>query len=116
MKKVYVSGPYTNGDPCENTHRAIMAGNQLLDAGLIPFVPHVSHFWHTMTPRPWEDWMKIDLAFLPACDIFLRLPGESKGADIEEAEAVRLGMPICRSIMEVFAGAGVKVNGFTVHR
>src|SRR6185437_13392935 len=92
--KVYVSGPYSYGDPCENTHNAIVAGNQLLDAGLVPFVPHISHFWHTMTPRPWEDWMKIDLAFLPACDAFLRLPGKSRGADIEQAEAVRIGIPI----------------------
>lgn len=99
--KVYVSGPYTKGDPCENTHKAIMAGNALLDAGLVPFVPHVSHFWHTVTPRPYNDWMKIDLAFLPACDLFLRLPGESSGADIEEAEARRLGIPVYYSICDL---------------
>lgn len=99
--KIYVSGPYTKGDPCENTHRAIAAGNRLLDAGLIPFVPHLSHFWHTMTPRAYDDWMRIDLAFLPACDVLLRLPGESSGATTEEKEAKRIGMPVRYSVEEV---------------
>lgn len=94
MVKVYVAGPYTKGDPCENTHNMIMAGNKLLDAGLIPFLPLLSHFWHTVTPRHYEDWMKIDFAFIPSCDVMLRLPGESSGADREEAEAKRLGIPI----------------------
>jgi hypothetical protein len=92
--KIYVSGPYTKGDPCANTHAAIMMGNRLLDAGFVPFVPHLSHFWHTVTPRHYEDWMKIDLAFLPACDAMLRLPGESSGADREEAAAKRRGVPV----------------------
>jgi hypothetical protein len=92
--KIYVSGPYTKGDPCENTHRAIIAGNAIFDAGHVPFVPHVSHFWHTVTPRPYEDWMKLDLAFLSACDAIVRLPGESSGADREVAEALRLGIPV----------------------
>jgi Domain of unknown function (DUF4406) len=100
--KVYVSGPYTKGDPCENTHVAISAGNAILNRGHIPFVPHLSHFWHTMTPRPWEDWIKIDLAFLPACDVVLRLPGESKGADLEVATARELGIPVCYGFEQLF--------------
>jgi hypothetical protein len=35
--------------------------------------------------------------------VFLRLPGESSGADIEEAEAKLLGLPIYRSLEELFA-------------
>lgn len=102
-KTIYVSGPYTKGDPCENTHNAIVAANKLMDAGFIPFVPHLSHFWHTMSPRPYADWMKIDMAFLPTCKAFLRLPGESKGADLEEAEAKRQAMNIYYSIEELIA-------------
>lgn len=92
--KVYVAGPYTKPDQCENTHAAIMAGNRIFDAGHIPFVPHLTHLWHTVTPRPHGDWLKMDLAFLACCDVVLRLPGESSGADIEVAEAVRLGIPV----------------------
>lgn len=104
--KVYVSGPYTKGDPCVNAHNAIAAGNALLDAGFTPFVPHVLHFWHTVSPRPYDDWMKIDLAFLPACDLFLRLPGESSGADVEELQAFELGIPIFHDIESLIATKG----------
>lgn len=100
---VYVSGPYSKGDPCVNTYVAIMAGNALLDAGHVPFVPHLSHFWHTMTPRPYGDWMKIDLAFLPACEAVIRLPGESPGADIETATARSLGIPVYSSVIDFLA-------------
>lgn len=100
--KVYVSGPYTKGDPCANTHAAIMAGNAILDAGHVPFVPHVSHFWHTVTPRDYRDWMKIDLAFLPACDVVVRLEGESAGADEEVALACELGIPVKHGMEQLF--------------
>lgn len=100
-KKIYISGPYTKGDTCENTNNAIKIANKILDAGHIPFVPHLAHFWHTMTPRPWQDWMKIDLAFLPSCNILLRLPGESKGADIEVAKAMELNIPVFYSYEEL---------------
>jgi hypothetical protein len=103
--KVYVAGPYTRPDPCENTHKAIVAANRLWDNGFIPYVPHLTHFWHTVTPRPYSDWLAYDLAFLPVCDVFLRLPGESSGADGEEAEAERLGMPIYHDIDELIAKA-----------
>ena len=59
--RVYISGQYTQGDPAENTRLAIEAGNRVLDAGMVPFVPHLSHFWHMVTPRSYEDWMAIDI-------------------------------------------------------
>lgn len=92
--RVYVSGPYTKGDPCENTHNMIKAANQLLDAGIAPFVPLLSHFWHTVTPRPYEDWMRIDLAYIPLCDAILRIPGESSGAEREIAVAKECRIPV----------------------
>lgn len=101
MKKIYISGPYTKGDPSINTHNAVMVANKIMDAGHVCFLPHLFHFWHVMTPRPYDDWMKIDLAFLPDCDCILRLPGESKGADIEVAKAKELGMPVYNSVEEL---------------
>lgn len=52
MKKVYIAGPYTKPDPCINTHNAIMVGEQVWSAGMVPFVPHLTHFWHTIKPHP----------------------------------------------------------------
>jgi hypothetical protein len=104
-KMVYVAGPYTKPDPCVNTRTAIMAGDRLLSAGLVPFVPHLTHLWHTVTPRPYQDWLDYDMHWLKVCDAVLRLPGESSGADKEVAEAGRLGLPVFHSIDGVIAWA-----------
>lgn len=98
MVCVYVSGPYTHPDPCENTKKAVDAGNVLLDHGIAPLVPHLSHFWHTMTPRPYADWMALDLAWVLKSDAVLRLPGRSSGADQETELAIKNGIPVFHNI------------------
>lgn len=50
--RVYVAGPYTKPDPRINTHNAIKAAAELMDAGYAPYVPHLNHLWHTVAPRP----------------------------------------------------------------
>jgi hypothetical protein len=82
--RIYVAGPYSTGDPVTNTKRAIDAGNVLLDAGFIPFIPHLTMFWHLMHPHEYETWLAYDFEWLDTCDAFLRLPGESSGADREQ--------------------------------
>ena len=81
--RVYVAGPYTKGDVAVNVREAILAGGRIYDAGMVPFVPHLTHFWHTVAPRPYEDWLRLDMEWLRVCDALLRLPGDSSGADKE---------------------------------
>lgn len=88
--KIYVAGPYTKGDVVVNVRNAIFAADTLFASGHTPYVPHLTHLWHTVCPHPWNDWLRLDLAWLAQCDAVLRLPGESDGADIEIAEAERL--------------------------
>lgn len=104
MKHVYVAGPYT-GDTLANTHAAIAAGNVLLDAGLWPYVPHLSHYWHEQHPHDYEAWMALDFAWVRRCDALLRMPGTSSGADREVALATEIGIPVFRSPEEVIAWA-----------
>ncbi len=94
MKRVYVSGPYSKGDPAANVGHAMKITNYLLNEGFAPFCPHLVHFLHMTQPRSWEAWMEYDLIWVKQCEILLRLNGESKGADIEVEEAKKLGMPI----------------------
>jgi hypothetical protein len=98
MKKVYVAGPYTKGDVAVNVRNAFKAANELADLGYAPFVPHYTHFWHIMFPRPYEFWLELDNQFLPACDALLRLPGESSGADKEVAFANESNIPVFTTI------------------
>ena len=103
MYKVYVAGPYTKGDVALNVRAAIEVANKLADLGYAPFVPHLTHFWHMMFPRPYEFWLNLDNQFLPLCNALLRLPGESSGADKEVSLAKTNHIPIFNSVEELDA-------------
>lgn len=99
--RVYVAGPYTKGDVAVNVRNAYAVANELADLGFAPFVPHATHFWHMLFPRPYEFWLDLDNQFLPFCDAVLRIPGDSSGADKEVALAERLGKPVFTNIPEL---------------
>ena len=99
---VYIAGPYTHPDPVENTRKAIDAWQVLMDAGFTPIVPHLSLFTHLVYPHPPEYWYEYDLRLLDRCDIMLRLPGESWGADREEEHARELGITVHHMTAEEF--------------
>jgi Domain of unknown function (DUF4406) len=101
--RIYVAGPYTKGDVAVNVARAIEVGHRLMDLGFAPFVPHLSHFQHLQHPRPYEDWMALDLVWLRECDALLRIPGESAGADREVRGANELLIPVFHEIEHLVA-------------
>ena len=92
--RVYIAAPYTKGDRSENMRRAMKAMDTLIAAGHEPFLPILTHFQDLCHPRPWKDWMRIDLAWLPYAEAVVRLPGESTGADVETASARSRGRPV----------------------
>lgn len=94
MARVYIAGPYSNGDVALNVRRALEAAHLIYNAGHIPYVPHLTHFWHMMFPRPYEEWLHLDNQWVPLCHILLRLQGESSGADKEVTFARTLQMPV----------------------
>lgn len=98
MKKVYVAGPYTKGDVVVNVRNTILVANKIADLGMWPFVPHLTHFWHLVMPRPYEFWCELDNQFLPCCDALIRLPGESTGSDREVELAHTLCIPVVRNV------------------
>jgi hypothetical protein len=99
--KVYIASPYSIGDQALNVRRSLKAADELLDNGLFPFCPLLSHFWHMMYPRQYESWMLYDLEWLKTCDAVLRLPGESKGASREEEMAKLNNIPVYYSVNEI---------------
>lgn len=101
IARVYVAGPYTNGDVAINVRNAYEAASRLADLGFAPFVPHATHFWHVIFPRPYEFWLDLDAQFLPCCQAVLRLPGPSNGADKEVDLARTLGIPVFTEIEEL---------------
>lgn len=99
--KVYIAGPYSHPDPVKNMHSAIHMGNKVLDAEYCPFIPHLTGFWHLICPHPYEDWLAYDLEWLAACDVLLRMPGCSAGADLEVRYAQKNGIPVVWSFHEL---------------
>jgi len=104
---VYVAGPYT-GAEAANTRKALQAGTVLLERGYAPYVPHLTHFWHFLEPQNYETWMTFDLEWVDACDVVLRIPGLSKGADREISYALRKGIPVYWCLDALVAGVPVK--------
>lgn len=102
IKYVYVSGPLTRGNVFENINKAAKAGNQLMKLGFHPMVPHLVALQEMVVPDlGYEDYMKMDLAWIERCDAVLRIPGESPGGDREVAYAKELGIPVFYTIDEL---------------
>lgn len=98
---IYVAGPYTKGDIAKNVRDAILMGNTLRAMGFTPFVPHLTHFWHMLISHDIDYWYEYDMEWLGKCDALFRLPGESTGADAEEARAQELGIPVFHDLHEL---------------
>lgn len=93
--RIYIAGPYTKGDTALNVRKACQLADYITTTTKhIPFVPHLSHFWHMMFPRPYEFWMRYDLEWLRLCGALIRYEGESTGADDEARNHMALGRPI----------------------
>ena len=107
--KIYIAGPISadmEDKVLANCQRAVDAGIELMQKGHFPFVPHLSLWTNTRAKVKhdveftWEQWMKLDGAFLQSCDALLYL-GSSRGADQELARAKELGLQIFYSVGEV---------------
>lgn len=106
--KIYVAGPYSASSEDErelNTQRAIEAGLALFKLGHTPFIPHLTHYVDLHARRKgiamaWEDYIRLDLEWLDACDALLFM-GPSKGANLELEYAIKTGKRVFRSLAEI---------------
>lgn len=56
-------------------------------------------------PITHTEWLQIDLAWVEMADAVLRLPGESKGADMEEEHATDNMIPVFYNMEELMSWA-----------
>jgi len=135
---IYIASPYTKGDPCVNTWFQIQVADALMNTGyVVPFVPLLSHFHHSVAPRPYDDWIELDNRIIEACHFkcLLRLASttdrlnvsghkqdlmsprltnyrvtESSGADNEERLFERLGRICYHSVWDMWNGLGLPLT------
>lgn len=99
--KVYIASPYTNADKLSMVRLQIDAWHILRDLGYIPIAPLLSHYINEVKERTHAEWIDYDFELIKMCNIVIRLKPKdslgveiaSTGADAEEAEAKRLGLP-----------------------
>ena len=98
---IYIAAPYTNGDTAWNVNIATKYADAIIEKGHTPYIPHLTHFWHLISPKLKEFWLEYDLKFLPKCDCLYRAVGYSKGADAEVRQAKKLGMYIYYNMEDI---------------
>lgn len=99
---VYISGPYTIGVTDGHVRKACMVWESLRDEGLCtPVCPHWSFLQAVIWPLSHEQWIEYDLEILARCDAVLRLPGESKGAELECQYAQQNGIPVFLTLSQL---------------
>jgi len=94
--RIYVAGPMTSSgrEMVQNIRDAISCSDWLIRLGHAPYVPQLTHFWNLMSTHTWEEWLRLDEAWLMQCECLVRLPGESEGADREVAFCREHGIPV----------------------
>lgn len=98
-KLAFISGPLGAQEFwLRNTQAACHVADSVWNAGVIPYVPHLSSTWAGLTThgkeRSYEEWMEMCFAVLARCDLLVRIEGKSPGADREVAFAEEIGIPV----------------------
>lgn len=111
MKLIYIAGPYTalTKEWIEvNILKAEEVGQQVLERGHIPIIPHkITGMWHEHRRfRDWahKDWMeKFCLPLLSRCDAMLLMDNwrVSRGTRFEKLFAEEKGIEIFYSIFDI---------------
>ena len=99
--KVFISSPYTLGNKEVNVKNSLFVANTLMDMNITPFAPLLTHYQNELFLRDEEDWLAWDIEWMLTCDVVLRLPGLSQGADNEVKIAIQNRMPVLYSIDEL---------------
>lgn len=94
MTVVYLSGPMSQGDRSHNAFLFLRAHETLMDRGYAVINPGLTYFLPWAGTKPHAAWIAADLPIVERCDLVVRLPGESVGADMEVEHAKKHGIPV----------------------
>lgn len=99
--KIYIAGPYTQGNKEDNVQIALDAAEIIVAKGHVPFIPRLTHYWDLAHTHGYEFWLKYDIEWLSVCSGLCRLPGFSPGADREVGYALSHGIIVYNGLDEV---------------
>jgi len=99
--RVYLSGPITKGDRDANFQQAADAQKTLIAAGFAVLNPMLTIRLPGAFDIDHDAWLANDLPWVAAADAVLRLPGKSKGADIECQHATIHSVPVFHDVAQL---------------
>ena len=100
--RIYIASAYTKGDVGINVKKVIDAADLLVSMGHLPYLPHLTHFWHLISPKDYQFWLDYDMDFVENwAEGILRLDNESSGADKEVLRATELNIPVYYKIRDL---------------
>ena len=105
--RVFIAGPYSNGDIYsadmrrQNVKVALATASQLAGMGFAPVCPHLLHFIDREYPLADNERLEICQSWLDSSDVVLRIHGESKRSDMLCARAVEKRIKIYKSVREL---------------
>jgi len=110
MKVIYIASPYA-GDVEKNIEFAKRACRHVITEGHAFFAPHLLYpqFLNDADPAERQAGLSMGLAVLPHCDELWCYGNRiSQGMHLEIEEAERLGIPVCRVMLQE---NGIAVGG-----
>lgn len=103
--KIYIAGPITSsGNLSSNVRNGMSVGTEVYAIGGVPFIPHLSELVNLSSDKmTWDDWIDYDKEWIRSCDALFRLPGKSKGAAREVRLMRKLGRPVFKKWVKLYA-------------
>lgn len=90
---VFISGPITS-QALSCVRDSLPVYKFLLDNGAVPVGLQFAIIAEMVDPLSYEEWMDYAYGLIDHCDLLVRLPGESSGADREVDYASKRGLPV----------------------
>jgi hypothetical protein len=106
--RVYIASPFTKGNKMHNVNRQIDAGDALMDLGFACYIPLLNYWQQLRKPRCENDWLNHDLQWMRLCNATYRIKPiirgkelPSFGADVEEKDCNRVGIPVFYTLKDL---------------
>ena len=90
---VYVAGPISS-NPWRCLGEALICWKPMREAGAIPFFPQFGIVHAMIEETDYQEHFDYGIDMMLKCDLVVRMPGKSPGADAEEGEAKAHGIPV----------------------